>query len=53
MKFSVDTDWWKAIFDEIYLLTDARTVCDDQLTKEEVDFIITFMDPGKDSAILD
>lgn len=53
MKFSVDTDWWKTIFDEIYLLTDARTVCDDELTKKEVDFITTFMDPGKDSSILD
>lgn len=53
MKFTVDTDWWKTIFDEIYLLTDARTVCDDELTRKEVDFIITFMDPGKDSSILD
>ena len=53
MKFSVDTDWWKTIFDEIYLLTDARTVCDDELTRKEVDFITTFMNPGKNSAILD
>jgi D-alanine-D-alanine ligase len=53
MKFSVDIDWWKTIFDEIYLLTDARTVCNEELTKKEVDFITTFLDPGKDSAILD
>jgi D-alanine-D-alanine ligase len=53
MRFSVNTDWWKTIFDEIYLLTDARTVSDEELTKKEVDFITTFLDPGKDSAILD
>lgn len=53
MKFPVDTDWWKTIFDEIYLLTDARTVCDDKLTMKEVDFIITFMNIEKYSAILD
>jgi D-alanine-D-alanine ligase len=53
MKFSVDTDWWKNIFDEIYLLTDARTVCDNELTRKEVDFITTFMNPEKNSAILD
>lgn len=32
-------DWWKTIFDEIYLITDARTVCDDELTCREVDFL--------------
>ena len=53
MKYKVDTDWWKNIFDEIYLLTDARTVCDDELTRKEVDFITAFMNPGKDSSILD
>ena len=53
MKFSVKKDWWKSIFDEVYLLTDARTVCDDELTGREVDFIMTFLNIGKNSAILD
>ena len=34
-----DPDWWKRIFDETYLITDARTVCDDDLTCREVDFL--------------
>lgn len=28
MSIEVDPDWWKTLFDEIYLLTDARSVCD-------------------------
>ena len=53
MKFSVDKDWWKRIFDEVYLLTDARTVCDERLTCNEVDFILTFLNINKESAVLD
>jgi D-alanine-D-alanine ligase len=53
MKFSVDRNWWKSIFDEVYLLTDARTVCDDRLTCSEVDFILAFLNIEKDSAVLD
>jgi D-alanine-D-alanine ligase len=53
MKFSVNKDWWKGIFDEVYLLTDARTVCDDELTGREVDFIMTFLNIGRNSAVLD
>lgn len=53
MKFSVDKYWWKNIFDEVYLLTDARTVCDEILTRKEVDFIITFLNIKKDSSVLD
>jgi len=36
---TVDPDWWKTLFDETYLITDARTVCDDGLTCREVDFL--------------
>jgi D-alanine-D-alanine ligase len=53
MKISVDKNWWKSIFDEVYILTDARTVCDDELTIKEVDFIITFLNVKKDSSVLD
>ncbi len=53
MKFSVDKNWWKNIFDEVYLLTDARTVCDDKLTSSEVDFILAFLNIRKNSAVLD
>ena len=26
MTIDVDPDWWKTLFDEVYLLTDARSV---------------------------
>ena len=25
----INPDWWKTLFDEIYLITDGRSVCDD------------------------
>jgi D-alanine-D-alanine ligase len=37
MSLKVDPDWWKSLFDEVYLLTDARTVCNDDITRREVD----------------
>jgi D-alanine-D-alanine ligase len=35
----VDPDWWKTLFDEVYLLTDAEIVCNPSLTKREVDVV--------------
>ena len=32
-------DWWKTLFDEVYLVTDAPFVCNPALTKREVDVI--------------
>ena len=37
MEIEVDPDWWKTLFDEVYLITDARSVCDSELTRREVD----------------
>ncbi|MGD8992526.1 MAG: class I SAM-dependent methyltransferase [Desulfobacterales bacterium] len=39
MSIQVDPAWWKTLFDEVYLLTDARSVCDPQITRREVDLI--------------
>lgn len=36
MSIQVEPDWWKSLFDEVYLMTDARSVCDDALTEKEV-----------------
>jgi D-alanine-D-alanine ligase len=49
----VDPDWWKRLFDETYLITDARTVCDDKLTCKEVDFLEEFLALSKSWPILD
>lgn len=49
----VNTDWWKKLFDDIYLITDARSVCNEELTCKEVDFVELYLSPGKNDAILD
>jgi len=49
----VDPDWWKTLFDETYLITDARTVCDEGLTCREVDFLEQILKLEKSWPILD
>jgi len=38
----VEHDWWKTLFDEVYLVTDAPFVCNPALTKREVESSRTF-----------
>jgi len=53
MKIQVDDNWWKYLFDEIYLLTDSRSVCDENLTRQEVNCLEKILKPNKSDAILD
>ena len=53
MTLAVDPDWWKTLFDEIYLVTDARTVRDETLTQEEVDVFCDLVPMGPKVRILD
>jgi D-alanine-D-alanine ligase len=53
MKFKVDENWWQDLFDEIYLLTDARSVCDEELTSREVDFLVETLHLDRSAPILD
>ena len=46
-------DWWKTLFDETYLITDARSVCDEALTCSEVDFLEQALGLEKSWPILD
>lgn len=46
-------EWWKGFFNEIYLITDARSVCDDALTRKEVNLVEKLLDLGKTDRILD
>ncbi|MFZ2447831.1 MAG: class I SAM-dependent methyltransferase [Syntrophobacteraceae bacterium] len=48
MNIQADPEWWKTMFDEVYLLTDARSVGNDEITRREVDLICELvpMDPG-------
>ena len=53
MTLSVDPDWWKTLFDDIYLLTDARTVRDETLTRREVDVFCNLVPMGPEVRVFD
>jgi D-alanine-D-alanine ligase len=53
MTLSADPDWWKTLFDEIYLVTDARTVQDEALTRREVDVFCDLIPMGPKARVLD
>ena len=53
MTMKVDPDWWKTMFDEVYLLTDARSVCDKEITRCEVDLICELTPIRPEHRILD
>jgi D-alanine-D-alanine ligase len=53
MSIYVDPDWWKTLFDDIYLITDARSVCDDDLTRREVDLFCELIPLNPKDRILD
>lgn len=48
-----DNDWWKKIFNEYYLVTDGDVVCNQELTKYEVNLIVKLLDLDKTDAVLD
>ena len=49
----VEHDWWKTLFDEVYLMTDAPFVCNPALTKCEVDVIEEILRLQPSARILD
>lgn len=53
MSFVVDADWWKTLFDEVYLVTDARSVGDDEVTRKEVDLFLRLVPLKPTQSILD
>ena len=53
MSIKVNPDWWKTMFDEVYLLTDARSVCDPTITRREVDVICNLLPIQESHRILD
>lgn len=46
-------DWWKTLFDEVYLVTDAPFVCNPALTKREVDVVAEVLRLCPSARILD
>jgi D-alanine-D-alanine ligase len=53
MSIKVDPEWWKTMFDDVYLLTDARSVCDEDITRREVDLICELLPIRPGHKILD
>jgi len=53
MSIDVNPDWWKFLFDEVYLVTDARSVCDDTVTRREIDVFCDLLSLQPDDRILD
>ena len=53
MSIGARPDWWKTMFDDVYLLTDARSVCDDSITRREVDMICELIPIAAGHRILD
>jgi D-alanine-D-alanine ligase len=53
MTIEVYPDWWKSLFDDVYLLTDARSVCDSDLTRREVEIFVELIPIEPEHAILD
>ncbi len=53
MSIKVDPDWWKTLFDDVYLLTDARSVCNNKITCCEVDVFCNMIPMKKKHQILD
>ena len=53
MAIKVDPDWWQSLFDDVYLITDARTVCDHELTCREVDIYTDIAGIRPEDRILD
>jgi D-alanine-D-alanine ligase len=53
MSIRPDPEWWKTMFDEVYLLTDARSVCNEDITRREVDLICELLPIARGQRILD
>ena len=49
----VDPHWWRTLFDEVYLQTDARSVLDREATRREVDALIRALTLKPREAVLD
>lgn len=53
MNIRVNPDWWKSMFDEVYLKTDARSVCNAEITRFEIDVVLDLLPIRRGQRILD
>jgi D-alanine-D-alanine ligase len=53
MSIEVQPHWWQTLFDDIYLITDARSVCDRDITVKEIDLVWGLLNLSTNHRILD
>lgn len=53
LEVHLQPDWWRRIFNSMYLKTDADVVEDKTITRNEVDLFTSILNVSKDSFILD
>lgn len=53
MEDSPHRFWWKSLFDSLYLVTDARSILDEDVTRREVSFVVELLGLGPEDAVLD
>ena len=53
MTIDVDPDWWKTLFDEVYLMADARSIGDPAITRQEIDIFTSLVPMQSRDRILD
>lgn len=53
MNLEPERGWWKTLFDEVYLKTDARSVCNRQITGKEIDLVCSLLRIEPKHRILD
>jgi len=53
MTIDVDPDWWKTLFDEVYLMTDARSIGDAAITRQEINIFTSLVPMQPHDRILD
>jgi len=53
MTIDVDPDWWKTLFDEVYLMTDARSIGNEAITRQEIDIFTSLVPMQPNDCILD
>lgn len=46
-------DWWRRLFNNLYLKTDSDVICDESITVKEVDLFLQILEPSFDDKILD
>jgi D-alanine-D-alanine ligase len=49
----VRSDWWRHIFNSLYLKTDSDVIDDNDITRGEVDMFLSILAPANDDRILD